>query len=63
MVPFHQNIVVATDFHQGILFMEILCIEDISCSYLPVAVIAENGVSEISVMRSEGLVNENILFV
>ena len=43
--------------------MEISCNEDISCQYLPIAVIAEVGVSKISIMRSEGLVNENILYV
>ena len=43
--------------------MEITCIEDKSCKYLPIAVIAETGVSKITILRSEGLVNENILFV
>jgi hypothetical protein len=43
--------------------MDISCIDDVSCQYLPLAIIPEVGVSEISIMRSEGLVNENVLYV
>jgi hypothetical protein len=43
--------------------MQIICDQDKSCKYLPIAVIAESGLSEITILKSEGLVQENILFV
>jgi hypothetical protein len=63
VVPFHENIVIATDYNQGILFYEITCIDDLSCQYLPIAFLSEPSVSEITILQDEGLAQEQILFV
>jgi hypothetical protein len=57
-------VVVATDYNAGLLFMEMNCTNSTHCDYRPITGIYDfTGLSEIAIMRDEGLIKEQILFV
>lgn len=56
VVPFFDNIVIATDYNYGLMFLELKCDIPTHCTYTPLSIIKESGLSEVHIMHNEGLI-------
>ena len=62
VVPFHENVVVASDYYKGLLYISLICTIN-SCDYTPLAVIPDQSFSHIAILESKGLVEDQVMFV